>query len=798
MAKMTEDELRAITDGEMRLSVGFSSGVLSNMRKEALQYYYGEAFGNLAPPEVEGRSKVVSTDVRNTVESMLPQLMVKFVGSDECVTFEANKPGDEEKAEQATDYINHLFFTKNPGEKIAYTWMKDALISKNGIVKVWWDTAKDEAREDYEGLSDVELSQLMDDEEIEITEQKSYPDEEDQENREEALQQLSTQLQQAIQASQQNPQAAQAAQQIEQQIQAIQSAPPVMLYDVSCKRSKECGRIKVDNVPPEEFLISHTAKNIQDASFVGHRVQRTQSQLKSMGYKNVDEIGSDDQAVSLNMERAERLGYDDELAYLQTDTIANLDQSQRMIWVTECYLKVDFDGDGIAELRKVVRAGNQILENEVTDIVPFVSITPIPLPHKFFGLSIWDLAKTTQEVNTAFLRGAIDNMHIGVNGRYYAVDGQCNLDDLLSSRPGGVVRIKSPGAVGRLDQGSGDIAGTMSMMEYMKGFNEDSTGWTRYNQGSDGDSLNQTASGLNNITSRADMRLDLIARNFAEGYRDLFRLMLKLVAQYQNKEDIVKLRGKWVPLNPRDWRQGFDATINVGLGTGSKDQQVAHLMAMMGVQEKALAIGVASPQSIYESAKELPKLLGFKTGDKFFTDPSQHPVQPQPHPEQIKAQAQMQVEQMKAQLSAQIEQEKMKAQNQVDLVRNQTEAQQHIAQMDYEAKLKEFESQIKHEQEKAKIAIEQLKIENDHWKAQLDSNTKIYIEKMKLGEITGDDAMDMLAPQVTSPTQEMREQIANTNMALNETLMAVKESIDHLKKPKTIIRDKNGRAQGVQ
>lgn len=704
MTQMTEDQLRAVTDGEMRMAVGYWSGKLATQRMKAMVYYLGEAKMDLAPPEVEGRSAVISPDVRNTIEAMLPQLMVKFVGGDRVVEFEATKPGDEPMADQATDYLNHLFYVKNNGERVAYNWMKDALLSKNGIIKVWWDTRDEEKREEYIGLDEIELSQLADDDEIEIIEQKSYPDEEDQEQRQQAFEQLS-------QAAQTSPQAA-------MMLQQLQAQPPKMLWDVTCKRIKKGGKVCVENVPPEEFLISRKAKSLQDANFVGHRVQRTASELKSMGYKNVDNLTSDDQATVFNMERIERLGYDDEMAYMQTDTVQTIDESQKVIWVTECYIRVDYDGDGIAELRKVVRAGNEILDNEVVDVIPFVSITPIPMPHKFFGLSVADLAMEGQKVNTALLRGVLDNTYLQINGRYFAVDGQVNLDDLLTSRPGGVVRVKQAGAAGRLDQGAGDSQLGMGMLEYMKGFQEDATGWTRYNSGSDGDSLNHTATGVNQITNRADMRVDLIARNFAEGYRELFRLMLKLVSQYQQKEDVVKLCGQWVAINPREWRNGFDCVINVGLGTGSKDQLVGHLNMLGQQQAQALQIGVATPKNIYETAKEMTKALGFKGVDRFWTDPDQNPQQQKPDPEQIKAQAQMQLEQAKAQFKAQydqaarehelmVERERLQLQAQVDTHRQQVEAQQKALESQNEKEIQQIKIQAQAELERFKAEMQQ-------------------------------------------------------------------------------------------
>lgn len=716
MSKMSEDDLRALTDSEMRLAVGYWSGKLSNQRMKAMVYYLGEPKLDLSPPEVDGRSSVISPDVRNTIESMLPQLMVKFCGGDTVVEFEPTKPNEEAMAAQATDYINHLFFVKNPGERISYNWMKDALLSKNGVIKVWWDTRHDERREEYNGLTDIELAQLMDDEEVEVTEQKTYPDGEDAEKRQEALEQLQQQLDQALDAAQKgNQQAAQAIPQIQGQMQQITATPPKMLYDVVCKRVKKGGRVRVENVPPEEFLISRKAKSIADATFVGHRVARTLSELKSMGYKNVDNITSDDQAASLNMERIERLSWDDEMAYLQMDNVQSLDQSQRQLWVTECYIRCDYDGDGIAELRKVVRAGNQILENEICDVAPFVSITPVPMPHKFFGLSVADLALEGQKINTILLRNQLDNNNLEVNGRYFAVEGQVNLDDLLTSRPGGVVRMKAPNMAGRLDQGSGNSGLNLQMMEYMKGFQEDSTGWSRYNQGTDGDSLNQTATGVNQIVNRADMRLDLIARNFADGFREMFRLMLKLCSQYQQYDDIVKLRGTWVPVNPREWRNGFEATLNVGLGTGSKDQLVRHLMMLAQAQTFGLQIGTSTPKNVYEAQAELTKALGFKNADKFFTDPAtQPPRPPQPNPAQMQAQ----VEQMKAQLKAQtdtqakeaelqLERERMAMQAEVDRNRQAAEAQQQQLKMSMEKELEQFKVQASMQLEQFKAQLEQ-------------------------------------------------------------------------------------------
>lgn len=829
---MSEDELRALTDSEMRQAVGYYGGKLAEQRRKAEYYYLGLPKGDLTPPEVDGRSQVVSPDVRNTIEAMLPQLMVKFTGGDTVVEFEPQKPGDEETAKQVTDYLNYLFFKKNNGHNVTYTMFKDALLQKRGIAKVWWDDRHEETKEEYRALSDIELAQLLEDKEIEPISHDTYADEDDAKQRQKAIEGLTQQLQQA-QAAQGNPQAMQAVQQLQAQIQHIQAQPAVMLHNVECKRKKTGGKITIENVPPEEFLISRKAKSIETASFVGHRVPRTMSDLKSMGYKNIDNIQSDDGAATLNAERTERLSFDDEQAYLNIENITT-DESQRQVWVTECYIRCDFDGDGISELRKVTRAGNQILDNEVVDVVPFVSVCPVPMPHKFFGLSIADLAFEAQLTKTSILRAQLDNMYLQVNGRYFAVDGQVNLDDLLTSRPGGVVRMKQAGMAGRLDQGSMDGSGQM-MMEYMEGFLESSTGWTRQSQGNSAGQLQGTATGMNIITNKDDMRLDLIARNFAEGFCDLFKLMLKLVCQHQQQSAEIRLNGTWLKIDPREWRNQFDVTINVGLGVGNKDQRVNHLMALSQKQMEGLQFGVATPQNVYEANKELSKELGFKSADKFFTDPSKQPPRPpQPDPEQLKAQAQMpliqakgqidaqlkqmelqaagQHKQVEAQAAMQVEREKMQMQAQVDQNRQQVEAQQQEAKRQGEAELAQFMAQLDAQREQAKLEhtayleerrqqherdMKQIEIEAAERKAQLDGSVKITIAEMNRQTTldTTTQAIEQRAGErVASDLGPVLEQMAGLGQGMRE----IHAHMTAPRKPKKIVRDPNtGQAIGI-
>jgi hypothetical protein len=530
-----------------------------------------------------------------------------------------------------------------------------------------------------------------------------------------------------------------------------------------------------------------------------------------MGYpaSKIDQSGAGDEAQSSNLEWVERMAFDDE--YSNWDNPV-LDESQRETWVVEAYIRVDKDGDGIAELRKVTRAGGVTLDDEVTDEAPFVSICPIPEPHKFYGLSISDLAQEGQKTETALLRATLDNLYLEVNGRYFAVEGQVNLDDLLSSRPGGIVRTKSPQAVGRLDQGKGNIGETMSMLEYMKAYNEDATGWSRMSMGNDPSSLNrpETATKANIVANKADMRVDLIARNFAEGFVELFRVMLKLVCQHQDKGTSIKLSGGWVDMDPREWRNQFDININVGLGTGNKDQNVAHLMGLMQAQGNALQIGVANPENVYNAAVELAKNMGFKNGEKFFTKPD--PTKPLPNPmqgqmqiEQMKAQSSAQVAQMQAQFKAQseaadrqhqaqLEQLKAQYQAQVDNNRQASEAQQHAMKVENDARLAALEAHykdIQHQRDtdlderialikaRAQIISSRISAKED------ESDIELSAEGDLMGQ--GQSKADILI----QGQQQMGQHLSNLANSIAGLAQA------HAR-PKQIVRDQSGRAVGIQ
>jgi len=649
MPKLSDDQLRAITDGEMRQAVGYWSGKLANQRLKAMAYYLGEAKLDLSPPEVEGRSSVVSPDVRNTIESMLPQLMVKFCGGDSVVEFEPNKPGDEPKAEQATDYCNHLFFARNNGERVAYTWMKDALLSKNGIIKVWWDTRSEETREEYMGMSDIELAQLMDDDEIEVTEQKSYPDEDDAEQRQEAIQQLNQQLQQAAMAAQQgNPQAQQAVMQLQQQLAQIEQQPAKLLFDVTCKRVVPGGRVKVENVPPEEFLIDRRARSIETAEFVAHRRYVTVSDLVKMGYEwdEVQDLGFETlDDFEGNQEAFDR----NPQAFVQIT--GRTDTTSRKVLYIEGYVYVDMDGDGIAELCRVCVAGtaNKILHYEACDFIPFVDFCPDPEPHTFFGMSIADVTMDIQLIKSNILRNTLDSLAQAIHPRTGVVEGQVNLEDVMNTEVGGIIRMRAPGMVQPFTM---PFVGQQAfpMLQYMDELRENRTGISKAASGLDANALqSSTRAAVAATITAAAQHIELICRIFAEtGMKDLFRKSMQLIAKNQDAPRMVRLRNTFVPIDPRVWDTSMDVVVNVAIGTGSNEEKMAFLGQVAAKQEMLMQMGapLVDMQGYYNTLAQMMSLAGYKDPTVFFKDPAMMPpppppAPPQPTPEEMLSQVQM-------------------------------------------------------------------------------------------------------------------------------------------------------------
>ena len=632
-SKITEEELLSRIQGEITDALGYSD-VISEQRAKSMDYYYGLPFGN----EVDGRSQYVDSSVMDTIEWIKPSLMRVFASGEEMVKFNPIGPEDVHAAEQATDYVNYIFTRDNNGWEILYTWFTDALLQKNGIVKCWWDETEEWNREEYNNLEEMEFTVLLEDDDVEVLEHTAYEE---------------------------NGRA---------------------YHDVVISRRAGKGRVRIENVTPDEFLIARESKSIEDSNFVCQRVLKTVSELREMGYDfDVDELGSGDDMIEYSSERLSRFAYDDSARY-EGFGDSNPEEALRTFWLHESFVRTDYDGDGIAELRKVCSVGDKILANEPIDRIPFVSITPVKIPHKFFGLSIADLVLDIQLIKSTLMRNLMDNMYSQNFGRYAVLEGQANLDDLLTQRPGGVVRVKSPNAImplatPQLEQSS------FEMLGYLDNLRESRSGVNKYSQGLNDNALTShtTATAVNATMTAAQSRIELIARSFAEtGVKELMKNIYELVLKNQDKERVVRLRNKWVPVRPDMWKEEYDCSVAVGIGNGNRDQQLAHLTTMLSFAADAMrgGLNIVNEKNMYNMGAALVKNMGFQNVDDFLTNPEMVP--PQPNPKEQMEQAELQLKHKELEIKAadiQIKQQKM----QQEAAKDSVDAQLKVAELNLEA-----------------------------------------------------------------------------------------------------------------
>ena len=702
-------KLKSVLGNHIENALGYLGGNLSESRKKSLEYYLGDKLGT----EIDGRSQVVSTDVSDTIESILPNLLRIFTASDKVVKCEPVTAEDVPMADQATAYLNHVFYKENNGFQLLYNFFKDALIEKNGFLKIYWDESESVEFETYQNLS-LEDKEALEDtrDEIEFIEEEEVEDEFSKAEFEKAIEQYETQG---------------------LEIPEMQT-PDFILYNCKIKRTKKTGKIKVESVPPEEFLIDRNAKTIEEADFVSHKVLISRSDLIAMGYDE-DEVNnlpasSDD---IYNTENTVRQGDIDE--YL-TDNYAQGQNTKVSIY--ESYVKYDYDEDGIAELRKIVSAGDDgsmVLENMPCDNIPFVTVTPIPMPHRFYGRSVSELVEDIQLMKSTVMRQLLDNMYLTNNNRVAVMDGMVNMDDLLTTRPGGVVRTKQPpNQVMQPLQSQPISQQAFPMLSYLDTVREARTGITKSAQGLDADTLNsKTATGVNTLMTQTQMRSELIARIFAEtGVKDLFRKIFELMVKYQDKEKVVMLNNQYIPVKPTEWKDRFNISIVVGLGTGSKEQQTVMLNSILERQIQAFQLQggkempMVSLKNIYNTLTKVIENAGLKNVENYFVDPDiGKQMMPPPQPPPLTPIEKIEFTRIDAENKRKI----------ADLELQSKELAQKTQEMqlDFEAKIKEMALKYNTQLDTAKI-----KADADLDKMMMSSDTKIIEQAQKSANMFSD------------------------------------------------------------
>lgn len=649
---LSDEEIVTIVRGEIADSVGaLTTSTLSTARRSALKYYMGDPYGD----EVDGQSQVVTSEFRDTVESLLPQLIKIFMASDTVVQFSPDEPSDEEGAKQATDYINHIFMQENGGFILLYTMFKDALMFKNGIVKIYWDETQKVTKETYRGLLPVERDAVLQGEGVTPIAYTAYESK------------LPGQPQAGM----------------------FGADVPVQLCDLTIKRVNKIGKAVVKPVPPEEFMITRRTAAIQGSRFVGQRTPKTVSELIEMGVpRDVAEgLGGSQGEGEFSLERQQRFFYDGDSGPASD----SLDKSAKTVWVYETYIMLDVDKDGIAEPWKVTLGGDQytlLFKEEHEGPWPFESVSPILMPHKFYGLSIYDLVNQWQRIMSTLVRQYLNNIY-GINNNRIAVNAdRVNLDDLMTNRPNQLVRTVGNPAESIMPMQPMPLGAVLVPgMEYFNSVREKATGVTSYNQGLDADSLNKTASGISQIMGAAQERVLLIARIFAEtGICGIFQQLLQLTCKHQDKAKVVRLRDKWVTIDPSAWNSGMNANTDVALGTNNRDQMLLHLNQVLAIQKEVMTnpgtAQMVTPKNLYNTLAKLVENSGLKHVESYFTDPdTTQPAQPTPSPEEIKAQADIKKNQDKLMADQQAQQAEHEATAREKMVSVQTDLAKHKGDM---------------------------------------------------------------------------------------------------------------------
>lgn len=634
---MTDDDIQNIARDAVTDAIDFVESEIAEDRIKAQRYFDGE----VDIGEEEGRSSIVSTKVRDTIRNIKPSLMRVFLSNQNFVQFVPRNPQEVQQAETATQYV-HSEFTEKNGYRVISDAFHDALLKKAGVVKVYWDEYTESQTYTLTNLSEAEMMVVVNDPDVEVMEQGM---------------------------------------EMSMSMDEFGAEIETPVYSLRVAHYKKGGKLCVESVPPEEFFVSRSARSLDDAYCVGHRTEMRVSDLVAMGYdfEMVSKLsGITDYDSMAEAEDFERRGYD------QVKEEDILDPSMKQISVTECYMKIDVDGTGIAQLHRILMGGGdyQLLDVTPVNEIPFAVFEVDPEPHAFFGRSVADLIIEDQDASTAIMRGILDNIAMTNNPRTMMVEGQVNIDDLLNNEIGGVVRVKQAGAI--QDLSVPFVAGqTLGALQYYDSVIEQKTGVSRASMGLDPDALqNATATAAKLTVNAAAGQIEVIARNLAEGgMTRLFRLMLKALVENSPEETMMRIAGdQFAPIDPRSWNTDMGMSVNVGLGTGKDDERIQVLMQTMQTQMQIWQTygptnGLVGMTNIRNTLADILGMGGIRNADRYYQpmdqqkemmlvqqaqmlaaqkqDPNQMLAMAQVQAEQIKAQAKIQSDQLRAQLDAQ-------------------------------------------------------------------------------------------------------------------------------------------------
>lgn len=626
--KLSDDNIVALVDEQVGLSVGYADSELATERAKIIDYYNG----TLPKPLHDGNSKYVSLDCYDAVESLKAALLETFSAGNKTVRFAAQNEDDVPKAKVATEYTDYVVHRQNDIYSVMSTVIHDGLIARAGVVKVFWEESVEYDYEEFTDITDGELNMLLAQDNVELTES---------------------------------------------------STDELGLISGTISIEQDTSQVVIENVAPEEFLIETQAKSLKDVNFCAHRTKKTLSELRLEGYseKLIAKIGEHSD-VDLDTS-PEVLARFDNVGNFRGTKSGGYQEQVRSVMVHEAYIMLDVDGSGVAELHRVIKAGNVLLLKEKTSRKPFVTFVPLPVPHSFYGNNYADKVVATQNARTILTRSILDHAMITNNPRYTVVKGGLtNPRELIDNRVGGLVNVSRPDAIAPLLQAPLNpyVYQTIQMLDEDK---EDTTGVSKMSQGLDKNAISKqnSAAMVEQLATMSQQRQKIIARNFATQFvKPLFQEVYQLVCENESQERIVELSGNYVPCNPRDWKEKRDVVIELNLGYGEQEKESQKYLALhsMMTADPNLSKMYQAPNQ-YALASKIMELTGIKEVSAYLTNPENLPPE-QPDPAQelqlelMKKQMEIQERQtalgeMKAQMNAQnaqmkLELEKAKAENQ--------------------------------------------------------------------------------------------------------------------------------------
>ena len=645
--EMDEDELHGYVSTLLEDAINYCDE-LGNDRVTASKYYSG----HLPKQDDEGRSGVTDFSVRDTVHSILPSLMRVFFGTKKVMQFAPKGPEDVLPAEQCTDYINHLILEKQPNFfNTMMSVFKDALIRRTGVLKFWHEETEKVTTSTFTGLDEQQIQILAGEDTVESVE-------------------------------------------MEQKDQTQEGVP---LFDVTLKRRVKEGNIRIESLPGEEFLISRTAKSVEDADIVAHRSYKTISELVSLGYDKdeLEEFAGTEESFSNNQE------YMNRHADNATRSHQNMEPNSRKILYCESFCKIDRDQDSYSELLRICTLGSahKIVNVMPCDQIPFVLFTPDPQPHisAIAGASITDIIADIQRIKSAILRNVMDSLVMSVNPRLMVLEGQANMRDVLNTEVGSVIRARTPNAVSQLEMPfvGGAALPILSMLDEIKSTR---TGITKASQGMDSENLQSaTRLAVDSTVKAAHAHIEMIARIFAEtGLKPLYKGILQLVCKFQDREKMARLNNQWVPIDPRHWDSDMDVAVDIPLGGGNDLEKMQFLTTVAQKQEQLLQqFGPENPivnlRQYHSTLSRMVQLAGFMDPSVFFTDPAQYQAPPQEPPQPTPEEQYIQIQGQKAQSDAQNDMGKLELEREKmirldDREKDRIESQAQLSIMEMEAK----------------------------------------------------------------------------------------------------------------